>query len=135
MPRLKSEAIVRAQCDAGLAAYLAEPHRKDFNSATGTGVALGTVIAGGLWGISKVLNEKFGIIEYAFIFGTALLSSIISSVMTWDKADADHEKDFDTVCQSIEDTTEEEDATEDEDANDEEISEAEENYLPTKIMM
>jgi len=134
MPRLKSEAIVRAQCDAGLAAYLAEMHRKDLNTAAGTGIALGTIIAGALWGTSKFLNEKFGLIEYAFIFGTALLSSIISSIMTWNEADADHQKDFDTVCGSIEETTEDEDSTEDEDA-DEEISEAEENYLPTKIMM
>ena len=68
MPRLKSEAIVRAQCDAGLAAYLAEIHKKDLTSSAGTGIFLGTIISGSIWGVSKVLNEKFGLLEYSSLW-------------------------------------------------------------------
>ena len=137
MPRLKSEAIVRAQCDAGLAAYLAEIHKKDLTSSAGTGIFLGTIISGSIWGVSKVLNEKFGLLEYSFIFGGALLSSILSAVLTWNNSDSQHELDFETVCGSLEDSDESE---EDEDEEDNDVEESEEYYseeklLPTKILM
>jgi len=136
MPRLKSEAIVRAQCDAGLAAYLAEIHKKDLTSSAGTGIFLGTIISGSIWGISKVLNEKFGILEYSFIFGGALLSSILSAVLTWNNSDSKHELDFETVCGSLEESEEdEEDGEADTDVEESEEYYSEEKLLPTKILM
>jgi hypothetical protein len=119
MPRFKSEAIVRAQCDSGIAQYLADMHMKRLSRNLRNGAILGTTLSGVLYVIGK---KRFGLETWEVVmpFGLVIFTTLFDTLITWTKEDSDHTVDFDTVCdQYEEDESEEDESDEDIDEHDE----------------
>ena len=125
MPRFKSEAIVRAQCDAGVAEYLAEMHMKTLSRNLRNGAILGTILSGALYVIGK---KRFGLetCEVAMPFGLVIFTTFFDTLITWTKEDDEHTLDFETVCDQYEDDDESEEDEFDEDLDEDEDEEPEE---------
>jgi len=124
MPRFKSEAIVRAQCDAGVAEYLAEMHMKRLTRSLRNGALLGTTLSGALYLIGK---KRFDLEnwEIAMPFGLVIFTTLFDTLITWTKEDDEHTLDFDAVCDQYEEDESEEDEF-DEDLDEDEDEEPEE---------
>jgi len=124
MPRFKSEAIVRAQCDSGIAQYLADMHMKRLSRNLRNGAILGTTLSGVLYVIGK---KRFNLEtwEVAMPFGLVIFTTLFDTLITWTKEDSDHTVDFDTVCDQYEEDESEEDEF-DEDLDEDEDEEPEE---------
>jgi hypothetical protein len=125
MPRFKSEAIVRAQCDAGVAEYLAEMHMKRLSRNIRNGAMLGTTLSGVLYLIGK---KRFDLEtwEVAMPFGLVMFTTLFDTLITWTKEDSEHTIDFDTVCDPYEEDEETEEDEFDEDLDEDEDDEPEE---------
>ena len=113
MPRFKSEAIVRAQCDSGIAQYLADMHMKRLSRNLRNGAILGTTLSGVLYVIGK---KRFNLEtwEVAMPFGLVIFTTLFDTLITWTKEDNDHTVDFETVCDQYEDDETEEDELDEE---------------------
>ena len=125
MPRFKSEAIVRAQCDAGVAEYLADMHMKRLSRNLRNGALLGTTLSGALYLIGK---KRFDLEnwEVAMPFGLVIFTTFFDTLLTWTKEDDEHTLDFDTVCGPDEDDDESEEDEFDEDLDEDEDEDPEE---------
>ena len=124
MPRFKSEAVVSAQCDAGVAQYLADRHMERLSHNIRNGVLLGTSLSAALYLIGK---KRFNLEnwEVAMPFGLVIFTTFFDTLVTWTKEDSDHTVDFDTVCDQYEYDESEEDES-DEDLDEDEDEEPEE---------
>jgi hypothetical protein len=124
MPRFKSEAIVSAQCDAGIAQYLADMHMKRLYRNLRNGAMLGTSLSAALYLIGK---KRFNLEnwEVAMPFGLVIFTTFFDTLVTWTKEDSDHTVDFDAVCDQYEYDESEEDES-DEDLDEDEDEEPEE---------
>lgn len=111
MPRFKSEAIVRAQCDSGIAQYLADMHMKRLSRNLRNGAILGTTLSGVLYVIGK---KRFGLETWEVVmpFGLVIFTTLFDTLITWTKEDSDHTVDFDTVCDQYEEDESDEDIDE-----------------------
>tara|TARA_R110000824_G_scaffold160547_1_gene335389 strand:- start:1444 stop:1818 length:375 start_codon:yes stop_codon:yes gene_type:complete len=120
MPRFKSEAVVTAQCDAGVAQYLADMHMERLSHNIRNGVILGTSLSAALYLIGK---KRFNLEnwEVAMPFGLVIFTTLFDTLITWTKEDEDHTEAFDLVC-----FTEEEDESE-EDEFDEDLDDVDED--------
>ena len=116
MPRFKSEAVVTAQCDAGVAQYLADMHMERLSHNIRNGVILGTSLSAALYLIGK---KRFNLEnwEVAMPFGLVIFTTLFDTLITWTKEDEDHTEAFDTVCDQYEEDeeTEEDEFDDDED--------------------
>ena len=116
MPRFKSEAVVTAQCDDGVAQYLADMHMERLSHNIRNGVILGTSLSAALYLIGK---KRFNLEnwEVAMPFGLVIFTTLFDTLITWTKEDEDHTEAFDTVCDQYEEDeeTEEDEFDDDED--------------------
>ncbi len=113
MHKLKAEAVARSQCDKGVAAYLAQQHRKH----TQKSVAFG--LLGGLAGSTILMfwgNVPKGVMAWIPL-GIGLVGGWTTGLVTQDQDDAQHEQTFIDVCDQY---TEEDDLAEDDVEEDEE---------------
>ena len=125
MPRFKSEAIVRAQCDAGVAEYLADMHMKRLTRNLRNGAILGTTLSGALYLIGK---KRFDLENWEIVmpFGLVMFTTFFDTLITWTKEDDEHTLDFDTVCDGYEDDEETDEDEFDEDIDEDEDEDPEE---------
>ncbi len=113
MHKLKAEAVARSQCDKGVAAYLAQQHRKH----TQKSVAFG--LLGGLAGSTILMfwgNVPKGGMAWIPL-GIGIVGGWTTGLVTQDQDDAEHEQTFMDVCDQY---TEEDDLAEDDVEEDEE---------------
>ena len=125
MPRFKSEAVVSAQCDAGVAQYLADRHMERLSHNIRNGVILGTSLSAALY---LIVKKRFNLEnwEIAMPFGLVIFTTFFDTLVTWAKEDAEYTLDFDTVCDGYEDDEETDEDEFDEDIDEDEDEDPEE---------